>query len=225
MGAFPAVYAEPRFTNDGLVQAAATPLILVVALLQPLAGLVFTWDGLFQGLSDYAYLALAMAVASIVTWREVLDLVRFHRFPGSLNDSDENCVGFTSWTFLSFTFELLERHHQRVESLSTCVWQATLGLLQIDLLNGSLEGVWVSRLESSFQIPEHAFVLPQWFLKRTITSMSHAHLSPFQTAVSAKPTNMYIGILLECHGVEFMSRFSSNAVKPRINTSHSGLVI
>ena len=73
-GAFRAVCAEPRFTNDGLVQAAATPLILVVALLQPLAGLVFTWDGLFQGLSDYAYLALAMAAASIVTWRGSLRL-------------------------------------------------------------------------------------------------------------------------------------------------------
>ena len=36
------------FTNDDLVREAATPLILTVALLQPLAGLVFTADGLFQ---------------------------------------------------------------------------------------------------------------------------------------------------------------------------------
>ena len=45
-------FSTLRFTNDELVQATATPLIIVVALLQPLAGVVFTWDGLFQGLSD-----------------------------------------------------------------------------------------------------------------------------------------------------------------------------
>lgn len=30
---------------------------------------------LFQGLSDYTYLALAMAVASIVTWRNIMFLL------------------------------------------------------------------------------------------------------------------------------------------------------
>ncbi|CAJ1365585.1 unnamed protein product [Effrenium voratum] len=78
-------YIPSVFTNDPVVQQTAAPLIALVALLQPLAGVVFTWDGLFQGLSDYTYLALAMAVAAL----------------------------------------------------------ATLALLQIDVLNGSLQGVWV----------------------------------------------------------------------------------
>jgi len=52
------------FTNDPSVQAAALPLIVLVAALQPLAGLVFTWDGMFQGLTDYAYLAVAMALSA-----------------------------------------------------------------------------------------------------------------------------------------------------------------
>eukprot|EP00929_Paragymnodinium_shiwhaense_P068301 TRINITY_DN34322_c0_g1_i4.p1 TRINITY_DN34322_c0_g1~~TRINITY_DN34322_c0_g1_i4.p1 ORF type:complete len:572 (+),score=93.93 TRINITY_DN34322_c0_g1_i4:142-1857(+) len=55
------------FTDNVEVQDAARPFIFVVAALQPLAGLVFTWDGIFQGLSDYAYLARAMAVASIAS--------------------------------------------------------------------------------------------------------------------------------------------------------------
>jgi len=55
------------FTSSQDVQAAAAPLILLLAALQPLAGLVFTWDGMFQGLTDYAYLAVAMAVSAGVT--------------------------------------------------------------------------------------------------------------------------------------------------------------
>eukprot|EP00913_Durusdinium_trenchii_P027742 g26015.t1 len=66
-------YIPAVFTNDELVQATATPLIIVVALLQPLAGVVFTWDGLFQGLSDarigpYEY-AEAMQLAP-EDWRQ-----------------------------------------------------------------------------------------------------------------------------------------------------------
>lgn len=68
------------FTNDEVVAATATPLILTVAALQPIAGVVFTWDGLFQGLSDYAYLALAMAVAALAT----LGLLQLDFFSGSL---------------------------------------------------------------------------------------------------------------------------------------------
>lgn len=55
------------FTDAADVQATARPLILVVAALQPLAGLVFTWDGIFQGLADYSYLAVAMAISAAVT--------------------------------------------------------------------------------------------------------------------------------------------------------------
>jgi len=55
------------FTDSAEVQASARPLIGLVAALQPLAGLVFTWDGMFQGLTDYSYLAVAMAVSAALT--------------------------------------------------------------------------------------------------------------------------------------------------------------
>ena len=37
---------------------------MIVALLQPLNGLVFVGDGLFQGALDFSYLAISMAFAS-----------------------------------------------------------------------------------------------------------------------------------------------------------------
>ena len=55
------------FTEDAAVRAAASPFIVLVAFLQPLAGLVFTWDGIFQGLSDFSYLAVAMAISAAFT--------------------------------------------------------------------------------------------------------------------------------------------------------------
>lgn len=55
------------FTDSPEVQAEARPLILLLAALQPLAGLVFTWDGMFQGLTDYSYLAAAMFAAAALT--------------------------------------------------------------------------------------------------------------------------------------------------------------
>jgi len=55
------------FTDSPEVQAAARPLIVLVAALQPLAGLVFTWDGMFQGLTDYVYLAVAMGLSAVAT--------------------------------------------------------------------------------------------------------------------------------------------------------------
>jgi len=82
------------FTDDALVQDAARPLILVVATLQPLAGLVFTWDGIFQGMTDYAYLAAAMALSAGAT----LCLLQVDGLSGSLQGV---------WT--CFTFFLLCR--------------------------------------------------------------------------------------------------------------------
>jgi len=55
------------FTDAADVRDAARPLILLIAVLQPLAGLVFTWDGIFQGLEDYTYLAVAMAASAALT--------------------------------------------------------------------------------------------------------------------------------------------------------------
>jgi len=55
------------FTDSAEVQHTAQPLIVLIAVLQPLAGLVFTWDGIFQGLEDYSYLAVAMAISAGLT--------------------------------------------------------------------------------------------------------------------------------------------------------------
>mmetsp|Transcript_66291 Transcript_66291/g.168062 ORF Transcript_66291/g.168062 Transcript_66291/m.168062 type:complete len:579 (+) Transcript_66291:74-1810(+) len=55
------------FTDSAEVQITARPLIMIIAVLQPLAGLVFTWDGIFQGLEDYSYLAVAMAISAVLT--------------------------------------------------------------------------------------------------------------------------------------------------------------
>jgi len=73
-------WAVAAFTDDIQVRAAARPLVYIVAASQPLAGLVFTWDGIFQGLTDYTYLAVAMVLASATT----LLALQFDALSGSL---------------------------------------------------------------------------------------------------------------------------------------------
>jgi len=60
-------YIPAVFTDNLNVQENAKPLIALVAVLQPLAGLVFTWDGIFQGLADFTFLAVAMAISAGIT--------------------------------------------------------------------------------------------------------------------------------------------------------------
>ncbi|MEU4043336.1 MATE family efflux transporter [Streptomyces antibioticus] len=50
----------PLFTTDAGVKAAALPALLVVALSQPVSGIVFTLDGVLMGAGDGPYLAWAM---------------------------------------------------------------------------------------------------------------------------------------------------------------------
>ncbi|WP_405671363.1 MATE family efflux transporter [Streptomyces sp. NBC_01530] len=52
----------PLFTNDTLVKDAALPALLVVALSQPVCGIVFVLDGVLMGAGDGPYLAWAMVV-------------------------------------------------------------------------------------------------------------------------------------------------------------------
>jgi putative MATE family efflux protein len=55
----------PRvFSGDGAVRALATFLLLWVAVMQPINGVVFAWDGILIGAGDQRYLALAMAGAA-----------------------------------------------------------------------------------------------------------------------------------------------------------------
>ncbi|KKD09618.1 MATE family efflux transporter [Streptomyces sp. WM6386] len=52
----------PLFTSDSVVKDAALPALLVVALAQPICGIVFVLDGVLMGAGDGPYLAWAMIV-------------------------------------------------------------------------------------------------------------------------------------------------------------------
>ncbi|MEU5434032.1 MATE family efflux transporter [Streptomyces sp. NPDC020719] len=56
----------PLFTSDHTVQDALVPALLVVALSQPLSGVVFVLDGVLMGAGDGPYLARAMLVTLAV---------------------------------------------------------------------------------------------------------------------------------------------------------------
>ncbi|MFK0178486.1 MATE family efflux transporter [Streptomyces xanthochromogenes] len=56
----------PLFTGDHTVQHTLTPALLVVALIQPVAGVVFVLDGVLMGAGDGPYLARAMLVTLVV---------------------------------------------------------------------------------------------------------------------------------------------------------------
>ncbi|MFB7527049.1 MATE family efflux transporter [Streptomyces sp. NPDC056178] len=56
----------PLFTDDQSVQGTLLPTLLVVALSQPIAGVVFVLDGVLMGAGDGRYLAWAMLVTLAV---------------------------------------------------------------------------------------------------------------------------------------------------------------
>ncbi|MFD9000638.1 MATE family efflux transporter [Streptomyces sp. NPDC059582] len=56
----------PLFTSDTLVKDTALPALLIVALAQPVCGIVFVLDGVLMGAGDGPYLAGAMVVTLAV---------------------------------------------------------------------------------------------------------------------------------------------------------------
>lgn len=56
----------PLFTGDSVVRDAALPALLMVALSQPICGIVFVLDGVLMGAGDGPYLAGAMVVTLVV---------------------------------------------------------------------------------------------------------------------------------------------------------------
>ncbi|MFE3825170.1 MATE family efflux transporter [Streptomyces sp. NPDC059092] len=56
----------PLFTGDPVVRETLLPALLVVAVTQPLAGIVFVLDGVLMGAGDGPYLAGAMLVTLVV---------------------------------------------------------------------------------------------------------------------------------------------------------------
>ena len=53
------------FTRDAAVRDELRPVLVAVAIMQPLGGVVFVLDGILIGAGDVRYLALAMAVATL----------------------------------------------------------------------------------------------------------------------------------------------------------------
>ncbi|MEU3254728.1 MATE family efflux transporter [Streptomyces sp. NPDC006997] len=56
----------PLFTSDSLVKDAALPALIVVAVCQPISGVVFVLDGVLMGAGDGPYLAWAMLLTLAV---------------------------------------------------------------------------------------------------------------------------------------------------------------
>ena len=54
------------FSDDPQVVAAVLAVFPFVALMQPLNGLVFVWDGIFMAIEDFRFLAVAMALSALV---------------------------------------------------------------------------------------------------------------------------------------------------------------
>ncbi|MEU6799949.1 MATE family efflux transporter [Streptomyces neyagawaensis] len=68
----------PLFTGDPAVQEAALPALIVVALAQPISGIVFVLDGVLMGAGDGPYLARAMLVTLAVFAPAALLVPTFH---------------------------------------------------------------------------------------------------------------------------------------------------
>ncbi|WP_107463033.1 MATE family efflux transporter [Streptomyces sp. MA5143a] len=68
----------PIFTGDPAVQEAALPALIVVALAQPISGIVFVLDGVLMGAGDGPYLARAMLVTLAVFTPAALLVPTFH---------------------------------------------------------------------------------------------------------------------------------------------------
>ncbi|MGW6063132.1 MATE family efflux transporter [Streptomyces sp. NPDC055189] len=64
----------PLFTGDSVVQDAALPALVVVAIAQPVCGIVFVLDGVLMGAGDGPYLAWAM-LATLAVFAPVALLV------------------------------------------------------------------------------------------------------------------------------------------------------
>jgi len=56
----------PLFTSDSIVKDAALPALVIVALSQPICGVVFVLDGVLMGAGDGPYLAWAMVITLAV---------------------------------------------------------------------------------------------------------------------------------------------------------------
>lgn len=60
-------YLPAVFTDDPETVSMVLAIFVFVALLQPINGLVFVWDGLYMGAEAFRYLAMTMVVAAVLT--------------------------------------------------------------------------------------------------------------------------------------------------------------
>jgi MATE family multidrug resistance protein len=59
-------YLPGLFSDDPRAVQMVFDIFVFVALLQPLNGLVFVWDGIFMGAEDFGFLAVAMVVSAVI---------------------------------------------------------------------------------------------------------------------------------------------------------------
>lgn len=65
------------FTNEPEVRDAIESMWLILALMQPLAALVYVWDGIVMGAAAFGYLAWAMVVSGVAAIAMLLVVVPF----------------------------------------------------------------------------------------------------------------------------------------------------
>jgi MATE family multidrug resistance protein len=63
------------FSGDPAVHAAIGSAYWILVALQPLAAVVFVWDGVFIGLGDFRFLARAMVLSALVAGSSLLMVV------------------------------------------------------------------------------------------------------------------------------------------------------
>ena len=65
------------FTSESEVRRAIEGVWLILALLQPLAALVYVWDGIAMGAADFGYLAWAMVISMVAATAALAAVVPF----------------------------------------------------------------------------------------------------------------------------------------------------
>lgn len=68
-------YLPVLFTDDPAATLLVLEMFVFVAILQPVNGLVFVWDGIFMGAEDFGFLAVAMVVSAVIACALLLAVV------------------------------------------------------------------------------------------------------------------------------------------------------
>ena len=73
--ALAAPWLTQLFTDDPAVVAAIRSAYVFVVVMQPLNAIVFVWDGIVIGATDFSYLAVSMVLAAVISSAVLLAVV------------------------------------------------------------------------------------------------------------------------------------------------------